>query len=152
MPWRTIEVSDVLDRFTPAEQSTVAAIQGNSTALQDVISDAVSQAQAMIRAGGNQVDQPGTVPDQLRPQVIAVALWEWISSIPAAKMLCTDQRKDLYEAAQKRLAEVASMAADRERIEIPTNPGTTGAPGFRAETVRHGQHVERRGIDTIGGT
>ena len=141
MPWNPIATQNVLDRFTPAEQSAVAAIQGGAgTSLQNILNDACSQAQAMILAGGNEIDQPGSVPDQIRPQVIAIALWEWISSIPGAKQLCTDERKGLYDRAQKRLEAIASQDPQREKIEPPQTPsavpGAVGQAQFRADRRR----------------
>jgi len=129
MSWTTIASQDVLDELTPNEVATLQNIQGVTDALDTIVPRVLKQMRSMINAGGNQLDQTGvTIPDALVEDAIAIARWRWILSFPALKFLATDNRKDAWDRAEKRLAGIASQEPARERTELPAVVDTTPVP------------------------
>jgi hypothetical protein len=149
MAWNTIATSDVLNEFTPAEQSALQSIQGASIDLGAILTEAVNAMQGAVLAGGNQVGQPGTVPDQLRREVVAIARWNWLASFPTLKALQSDARKQAHDDAQKRLDDVSMR---RIKTEIPAQPQKLQAPVNAVQIVRRGVRFSPESFEHIGST
>jgi hypothetical protein len=114
----------------------------------------VNAARGNIVAGGNQLGPAGTIPDQLRSEVIAIARWKWLNSFPQIKSMQTAARKDAAKEAQDLLNLVASNKADRPRVEIPDGSTAipTKSPVGAVGIVRPGQKLDTHGYGKIGST
>ncbi|MDE2098229.1 MAG: hypothetical protein KGL39_13320 [Patescibacteria group bacterium] len=111
MAWRPITTTQVLAEFTPQETAALNAIQGVATALNQILTDTVGEFVGAMNAAGYAVNTDGTIPDQLRRQVIARARWGWLISFPQLKSLQTDGRKKAADDAAAMLEKVAARQA-----------------------------------------
>jgi hypothetical protein len=137
MSWNTIGISEVLDELSPQEAAAFNSVQGASATQANILTRVVNMARGCLKAGGNQLDAAGTVPDQLRNEVIDVTLWRWLKKFPALKNLQTKERQDAADAARSTFREVA---LGRMRIELPAEPDPVPAPVNAIRVV----HQERR--------
>jgi hypothetical protein len=123
--WNVIAEAEVLQEFIPAEQAAIKAAAGAVDQLPSILTRTVNQARGLIEAAGAALGGAATIPDSLRPDVIAIARWRWLTSIPQFKSMQTAERKALYDDAIRHLDELAK----RERtVESPT-AGTFSAGG-----------------------
>lgn len=120
MPWSAIVIADVIDEFSPQEVTSFNTIQGQSTTQASILTRVVNEVRAAIRAGGNQMDAEGTIPDQLRNQVIDICLWRWLKKFPQLKALQTDMRKSAYDEAMATLKDISKKDSDY-RVELPAS-------------------------------
>jgi hypothetical protein len=148
MAWNTLATGDVTAEILPDEVSALNSIQGSSTVLAGILANVIAETQASILAGGNQIGQAGTVPDQIREDVIALARWRWFAALPETD-LQSDARRAQYEEAIKRIEKIRS---GREKVEIPANPQNVAGPSFRMETIRRGHKLDTHSFDTLGET
>ena len=137
MSWNTINITEVLDELSPQEATAFNTIQGAQTTQANILTRVVNMARGSVKAGGGQLDAVGAVPDQLRNEVIDVALWRWLKKFPSLKNLQTRERKDACDAAMATLKEVAS---GKIKVELPAAPDTARAPVNAVRVV----HRERR--------
>ncbi|HLX70776.1 MAG TPA: hypothetical protein VKV04_14200 [Verrucomicrobiae bacterium] len=148
MSWSVITESEVLEEFNPKEQALIANIQNAADNLAPILQRVVNAARACVVAGGSQVDQPGTIPDQLRMDVISIARWKWLISLPQVnETLQSANRKNAHDDAMKRLDDVA---AGKIKIELPGNPVVQDAPVNAVATPRSGRRVNVEGFDRMG--
>lgn len=153
MAWNPIAEADVLNEFTPVEQATLAGLQATDS-LPGILTNVVNAVRGNIVAGGNQLGPVGTIPDQLRSEVIAIARWKWLNSFPTLKSMQTATRKDAAKESQDLLNLIASNKADRPRVEIP-DTGTaivTKAPVGGVGVARPGRRLDTHGYGKIGST
>jgi hypothetical protein len=144
MPWNAITVDDVLSEFNPTEQAKINAIQNAVDNLTPILSRAVNAARGSIIAGGNPVDAAGTIPDQLRPEVIAIARWRWLVALPGVnEALQSKDRRAAHDDAMKRLDDVA---ARKIKVELP---GVGGAPVNAVAVARPGRKVDPGAFDKM---
>ncbi len=148
MPWNTLTAADVTAEILPDEVTMLNTIQGSMTILSTILSTVTAEILAGILVGGNQIGQPGTVPDQIRSDAIALARWKWFCSLPKTD-LQSDFRRAQYEEAVKRMEKIRE---GREKVEIPANPQTATGPSFRVETVRRGHRLSTHSFDKLGET
>jgi hypothetical protein len=148
MAWNTLATGDVTAEILPDEVAALNSVQGSSTVLAGILANVIAETQASILAGGNQIGQAGTVPDQIREDVIAIARWRWFAALPKTD-LQSDARRAQYEEALKRIGTIRS---GREKVEIPANPQNVVGPSFRMETIRRGHKLETHSFDTLGET
>jgi hypothetical protein len=126
----------------------VAAAQ---TAIQPFIDDETAALQGAVIAGGSQQGPVGTVPDQFRPDIIAIIAWRLLLSYPSLKSLQTDARKDAFTRASEKITDVAN---GKFKVELPdpsaaqTNP----APVNAVQVVRPGRQVNTTDFDGLGNT
>jgi len=84
--WSSIASAEVLAQFTPAERAVLNNIQAinptATTTMDGILASAVATARGCIAAGGNPLDLAGTIPDQIRQDVISIARWRWLTSFP----------------------------------------------------------------------
>lgn len=132
MSWETIEADEVLQEFTPQEKTAINAVQGADTNLAGILKRAVSAARGSINAGGNPMGPVDTIPEQIIPDVIAIARWRWLVSLPALKALQTKERKDLADDAKATLKEIAKGEV---KTEIPETRIVSTSPGNAVEMV-----------------
>jgi hypothetical protein len=151
MPWSTIAASEVVEQISPQEVTSLQTIQGNSTTLATILAGVVNSARAYIRAGGNQLDAEGTIPDQVRQEVIDITLWRWLKSFPKLKQFQTDERKEASQEALKTLKEL-SRPDSGVRVELPAaataeaNPAPVNAVAVVSKTRRQMSRHQTRGL------
>jgi hypothetical protein len=122
MSWNPITTTDVTDELSPQELAAFNTLQNQSTTQNNILQRVVNEVRGSIRAGGNEMDAEGLIPDQLRNDVIDICLWRFIKKFPSLKSLASDARKDAYTDAKKKLNEL-SRKDSGWRIELP-NPAT----------------------------
>lgn len=151
MSWNTITAADVTNDLTPVEVATLQGLQESTANLDNILTNVVNAARGAIVAGGNQLDQPGTVPDQLRADVIAIARWKWLISLPdLGEGFQSKTRKDAHDDAQKRLD---GVSMGKPKIELPDNPLTSvKAPVNAVTQVRRGRRICTDSFDKLGST
>ncbi len=119
-------MDEVLQEFNPKEQELIAGIQNAADNLTPILGRAVDRALGAVRAGGYALGPDGTVPDQLKDSIIAIARWRWLISLPqVTDSLQNPNRKAAYDEAIKRLEDIANQ---KENIEPPDDPSGV-APG-----------------------
>lgn len=134
MPWNAIQAADVQNEILPDEVAVLNAVEGGASVLPTILANCLAEVQAQILVGGNQVGQPGTLPDQIRSDVIAFVRWKWFCALPKTD-LQSDFRKAQYEEAIKRFT---SIREGKEKVEIPANPQNTIGPSNRMQAIRTG--------------
>jgi hypothetical protein len=122
MSWNPITTANI--RMQPVEQAVLNNISGSSTVLAEILGTVVGEFVEAIQQGGNQFAQDGTVPDVVRPHVIARTRWLWLCEFPEMKKFQTKERSDLNEAAVKFRDQIATGAP---KIAPPNNPAPAGA-------------------------
>lgn len=124
MSWAILTTDDVLGEFTPQETATLKNIQGAVERLPGILANTIAVARGSIRAGGYSLGTEGTVPDQLRLDIIAIARWRWLAAFPQMKALQTDARKAAHDDAQANLKDVSNQKLN---VEAP-DADTTNVP------------------------
>lgn len=114
--WNTITEENVMSRFSDGERAALRSLQVIPHQLKNVIGDVVNSTRGKIIAGGGQVGADGTIPDSLRPEVISISLWLWVSGFSKNDKIQTDGRKKNYEDA---LATLKQVANGEQRVELP---------------------------------
>ncbi len=134
--WNSLTDQDVLNEgFNATELSAVKSIQG-SDQVATIVGSVVSAIRGSVIAGGNRLDQPGTIPDQLRQEAVDIARWRILTSFPQLKALQTKERKDAHDAAKTTLKEVSKGEI---RIELPAQPTSDSGPAGQIKRVS-GEH------------
>ena len=128
MGWNPIATDDVMSEFSQAEQSSLSGLGDVAGAAGDVtqiLNNVIATVHDACLAGGNVVSiVAGTVPDQLRANVIAIVRWRWLSSSPLLDQFKTKDRESLYNDAMSRLEKVE---AGTVRIVGPTDAASLAA-------------------------
>ena len=109
--------------MTASEQSLLKAAAGGTTKLAERLQDAVNQFVGAMTAAGYPVLKDGSVPDQIRNHVMAMAVWEWLKDFPQLKMFQTDQRKNAAADAEKIYEKICQRTYGA--IESPLGTDTT---------------------------
>ena len=148
MPWNTLATTDITAEILPDEVTLLNTVQGSSSILSAILSTVTAEILAGILVGGNQIGQPGTVPDQIRSDAIALVRWKWFCSLPKTD-LQSDFRRAQYDEAVKRLA---AIREGKEKVEIPANPQNVTGPSFRMEAIRRGHRLSTHSFDKLGET
>lgn len=139
MSWNTLTTTQITNEILPDEVAILNTVQGSSSLLEAVLTRVVNQYQQVILQAGNQIGQPGTVPDQCLGDFIAIVRWEWFCGLPATD-LQSKFRKDQYDRALEHFARIrGDDGKPREKVEIPANPQTAAGADSRVEVVR-GHH------------
>jgi hypothetical protein len=153
--WNTLSASQILTGFSPQEiaflQNNLGGQQAALDAITPIISDEIAALQGAVIAGGSQQGPVGTVPDQLRPDLVAIVRWRLLLTYPSLKSLQTDSRKDAFARAQDKISEVAN---GRLKVELPpaSQAQVNPAPVNAVQTVRPGRHVTTHEFDKLGST
>jgi len=132
MSWKSFAAQDVLNEgFNPSEVNALKTMQGADN-LALIVASVIGQVRGAVIAGGNQLDQPGLIPDQLRDAAVALARWRLLVSFPQLKTLQTPERKAAHDQANATLLEVAKGGV---KIELPTAPTTDPGPAGQVRLV-----------------
>jgi len=148
MSWNTLATTDVTAEILPDEVTALNTIQGSSGILAGILANMIAEVQSSILVGGNQIGQSGTVPDQIREDVIALVRWKWFASLPRTD-LQSELRRQQYDEAVKRLGNIRNGS---EKVEIPTDPQNVSGPSFRMDMIRRGHRLDTHSFDTLGET
>jgi hypothetical protein len=146
--WNPLAPTDITAEILPDEVTLLNTIQGSSSILSAILSTVTAEIQAGILVGGNQIGQPGTVPDQIRSDAIALARWKWFCSLPKTD-LQSDFRRAQYDEAVKRMEKIR---AGKEKVEFPAQPQSVTGPSFRMEAIRRGHRLGTGSFDKLGET
>lgn len=123
MPWRAIAVTDC--KLTPVEIATLNNILGATTGLQTRLTDTVAEFIGAMIAAGYNVNNDGTVPDQLRGHITSRATWLFMTDFAQLKSMMTDGRKEAAQKAEGMLEKIASRTAGA--IEDPAGTAASNA-------------------------
>jgi hypothetical protein len=148
MSWNPLAATDVTAEILPDEVTALNTVQGSTAILAGILGNVVAEVQSSILVGGNQIGQSGTIPDQIREDVIALVRWKWFTSLPKTD-LQSDFRREQYKEAVKRLE---AIRTGREKVEIPLQPQNIAGPSFRMELARGGHRLDTNSFDTLGET
>lgn len=124
MAWNVLTSRDVLDEMSPGEAATVKAIQGASDLLPRFVLRAVNECRGAIEAGNYPLGPDGTIPDGLASDVIAIARWRWLISLPQLVKLQTKEREQAFKDAQEKLKLATQQKFAVEAPTEGTNPKT----------------------------
>src|SRR5579862_7631761 len=106
MSWNALTDLDVIaEAFNPTEQNSLRALQSADN-LAAIVQSVVNSVRGHIIAGGNQLGPDGTIPDQLRPEAVALVRWQWLTSFPQLQKLQTPGRKAESDDAKSVLKEI----------------------------------------------
>ena len=142
MSWEVLHTEDILSEFTVAENSAIRNLLGGSGSgdapgsgsgppfwnLDVVTIRVVDEVRGYIAAGDYALDEtsdPRTIPMSLFEDAIAIARWRILISTPLLKQLQTEDRKQAFEDALKKLALIAQQKFSPE----PPIPATTPRTG-----------------------
>ncbi len=125
MSWAVLNTEDVLSEFTVAENSAIRNLLGGSGSgsasgsgsgppfwnLDLVTVRVIDEVRGYITAGGYAVDPilDNTIPLGLFEDAIAIARWRILVSVPLLKQLQTEERKQAFEDALKKLTLIAEQ-------------------------------------------
>jgi len=146
MPWNPLTEDMVKKQILPDEITLLTAIQGGTDILASILPNVIAQLQAQILVGGNQIGPVGTVPDQILQDAIALARWEWFSSLPNTDLL-SESRKAQKDRAEKHMEKIVT---GEEKVEIPAAPQVVTGPSHRVEIIRRGHRLATHDYDTLG--
>jgi len=124
MSWNQITDTDVLDEITPAENATLRNIQGATDKLPRLLDRVVEKFRGAILAGGQSLGADATVPDSIADDVCAFARWKFLTSIPQAKNMQTEERKLAWQEALKILSE---LRLGKFPVESPSDGQAQGS-------------------------
>jgi hypothetical protein len=126
MSWRAITTDDVLAEFNQQEQTLYQNVQNSATPLQAILTETLNAFVGAMNAAGYAVNDDGTVPDQLRPDVIALTRWRWLISLPDVdEAIQSKNRKEAADVALKNLQLIAQKKYGA--IEDPAGTVSSGA-------------------------
>jgi hypothetical protein len=139
MSWNAIAVDDVQNEILPDEVTMLNTIEGGNSVLPVILAVWVSKLRSMIEVGGNNLDVAGTIPDQLRPEAIAIIRWRWFTSLPKTD-LCSEHRKAQCDDAMKAFNDVE---AGKKKVEFPA--AISGGPAGQMQVASGGRSHQMRG-------
>jgi hypothetical protein len=135
MSWKQVTDADVLDEITPAENATLKNIQGVADKLPRILQRAIDKFRGAILAGGMTLGADGTVPDSIADDVISFARWKFLTSVPQARQMQTEERRLAYTEALKVLEQLRTGEFPVEKPEDAT--ASQGGAASIIQTVAH---------------
>jgi hypothetical protein len=136
MAWEILTTEDVLSEFTVAEASALRTLQGSGSGsglpfanIDIIVAHAIDEVRGFILAGGYDLDpaiddDPRTIPIGLFEDAIAIARWRVLIAVPSFRQLQTDERKQAFEDAIKKLMLIAAQQFNVEPPVPDANPRT----------------------------
>ncbi len=109
MAWNVLTSQDVLDEMSPGEVATIKAIQEAADLLPRFVQRAVNECRGAIAAGSYPLGPDATVPDGLHSDVIAIARWRWLISLPQLSKMQTKEREQAFKDAQAKLKQITQQ-------------------------------------------
>lgn len=122
MAWRILTSADVLNKFTTNEVTLLKNSAGSVVdKLTTHLNDTIGKFLGAMSANGHSVRAGGSVPDQVRDNILAYATWTWLNDFSGLKTHCTDAREMAYEKACTVFDKLCQNTFGA--IETPNNPG-----------------------------
>jgi hypothetical protein len=128
MSWEQLTTEDVLSEFTIAEAASIRTLQGSGSGsglpfanIDFIVVNVTDEVRGYIAAGGYALDEtsdPRTIPVSLFEDAIAIARWRLLIATPSFRQLQTDERRQAFEEALKKLALIAAT----KFVIIPPDP------------------------------
>jgi hypothetical protein len=133
MSWQVITSDEVLQEWNTKEPELIQNQQAAQDNLPAILERVVNATRSCVIAGGGRLDQAGTIPDQLREEVIAIARWRLLLSLPEVnESILSKSRKDAYDDAIKRIDLVAKGEI---KIELPGQALDVASPANAIEVA-----------------
>jgi hypothetical protein len=108
MSWRTISTAQFLaEGFNATERTAVQTVAGGDDGLAEILTSAVGQWRGLIEAAGNTLGAVDTVPDSIRPYLVAQARWALLLKFPSLRSLQTAEREKAKDRAEEIIDKVA---------------------------------------------
>lgn len=121
----------MLQEFNPNEAALIAKIQDSSVNLAAILQRTVDRALGAVRAGGYTMGDAGTVPDQLKDSIVAIARWRWLISLPQVnETLQSKYRKEAHDEGIERLTRIAE---GKEAIDPVDGVTPAGSANWNSE-------------------
>ena len=122
--WISLTTFDVLQEMTAREVEGIAAVKGEErgAALDGILERAIARVRGAVFASGTTLGDEGTIPDSLAGDVVAIARWRLLTSVPKNEALQTEARRAAADAAEERLSLV-------ERGTLKVEPGSGSGSG-----------------------
>lgn len=138
MAWEQLVTEDVLAEFTLAEASALRQVQGSGSGsglpflnLDVITARVIDEVRGYIEAGDYTLDAiSNTIPVSLFNEAIAIARWRYLIAAPSFRQLQTEERRQSFEDALKKLA---LIAAQKFRVESPTEETTPRGGNWNSE-------------------
>jgi len=139
MSWEVLTSEDVLSEFTVAEASSIRSLQGSGSGsglpfgnIDVIVATAIDEVRGYIIAGGYPLpaSPDNALPAGLFADAIAIARWRLLIATPSFKQLQTDERKEAFELALKKLALISQQ---QFAIEPPTPDVNPRSGNWNAE-------------------
>ena len=126
MAWRTLSAADAAAKFTPSELAMLYAQKGATTGLSDVLTAVIRKFQGAIAAtGALSLSDGQSVPDQLRDEVLAYAVWKFLLDFPGLELFKTKGRSAAFVKAETDYSKIC----DRTYGSIESPYGTDVTTG-----------------------
>src|SRR6266436_5166196 len=136
MAWEVLTAEDVLSEFTPTEASALRNLgMGSGTAsgsgsgppfvnMDLIVIHVIDEVRDFIRAGAYPLDAvfDNTIPVGLFADAIAIARWRVLIAVPQLRQLQTDERKQAFDDAMKKMFLIAAQQFAVEPPIPDTNP------------------------------
>lgn len=136
MAWSEINTDDVLSEFNDTEKDKLQELQADTQRLTAILGRTVAAFRGAIAGGGSPVGEDGTLPDQVIPDVIAIARWRWLLSIPKSETLQSEERQKLNDTGEERLQKIESGELKVERPAGPASGLASPSIGKKHRTFR----------------
>lgn len=137
MSWQIFTTEDAISQFTQAEAAAIRLLQGSGSGwasgsgdqyanVDIIVAKVIDEVRAYIIAGDYAVDETDdrTLPVGLFDDAIAIARWRLLIATPSFRQLQTEERRQAYEDALKKLALIAAQKFTVEPPIPETNPRT----------------------------
>lgn len=128
MSWIAITDAEVLDEITPAENAALRNIQGATDKLPRILARCVGKFRGAMLAANMALGDDGKVPESIADDVVAYARWRFLISVPQAKALQTEERKDAYKEA---VAVLNKLRAGDMPVESPEDGTAQSGQGVK---------------------
>lgn len=122
MSWIALTAAHIAESLAAAELQALRTLQleaGQTEPVAEAIARTTYEVRGYVAAHqGQQVGDPGTIPEELLSAAIAIARWRVIGRLPV-KVFATDSRRKEYEDA---IAQLRDVAAGKFAVSVPADP------------------------------
>lgn len=105
-PWSQLTAEEVLEEFNAGEKGAVDSVKGTDDLVQ-IVGRVIELVRDAYRSGGRPLGEDGSIPAGLKPRAIAIARWNFITSIPGTEQLQNKERKAANDEAMRYLEQIA---------------------------------------------
>lgn len=103
--WRTITGLEI---FSAEERAQSDVLSNAGATIEGELQGVVNEARDCIQAQGTVLGPVGTIPDQIRQHVAAIAVWRSLGKLPGLDALMTKARQEMHDEGARKLEAVAS--------------------------------------------